>query len=85
MPDGDRNRGIGIGKMSSNQEFQYPPPPAEQLFPYSVKIEQTAKGARVSVHCYNQHIDLVVKEVIEAYLKIRSELQESGCKVAPEE
>jgi hypothetical protein len=66
------------------QELQYPPTP-EQLFPYSVKVEQMAKGARVSVHCYNNHIDLVAREAIETYLKVRRQLIELGCKVAPEE
>lgn len=68
----------------TTQELQYPTQ-AEQQFPYSVKVEQTARGARVSVHCYNNHIDLVAREAIETYLKVRRQLVEVGCKLAPEE
>ena len=65
------------------QELQYPTP--EQLFPYSVKVEQSAKVARVLVHCYNNHLESAVRESIEAYLKVCRDLVQFGCKIAPEE
>jgi hypothetical protein len=67
------------------QELTYPINNEQPTFPYSVKVEQTAKGARVSVHCYNQHLELAVKESIEAYVKVRRDLVSAGLKVAPEE
>ena len=57
----------------------------QPIYPYSIKIEQTAKGARVSVHCYNMVLDLAVKESIEAYVKTRKQLQEVDCVLASEE
>jgi len=68
--------------MAQQQELRYLPT-SEQLFPYSVKVKQTAKRARVSVHCYNNHLELVVRECIESYLKVRRQLAELGWKVAP--
>ena len=57
----------------------------EATYPYSVKIEQTVKGSRVSVHVYNRHLELAVREVIEIYLNTRRQLKEAGLKVAAEE
>jgi hypothetical protein len=65
-------------------EIAYPPN-IETIYPYSVKIEQTAKGSRVSVHVYNRHIELAAREAIEAYLNTRRQLKEVGLLVAPEE
>jgi hypothetical protein len=52
----------------NEKETQYPLPNVETTYPYSVRIEQSAKGARVSVHVYNIHLELAVKEAIETYL-----------------
>ena len=73
-----------IKEQTPNEIVQYPSN-AEIGYPYSVRVEQTAKGARVSVHCYNQHLELAVRETIEAYLSARRQLQEAHLKVAPEE
>lgn len=72
-------------QITQEQEEVKYPPAAEITYPYSVRIEQTAKGCRVSVHCYNRHLELAVRETIEAYLSTRRQLKELGLKVAPEE
>ena len=61
------------------------PQATEITYPYSVRIEQSAKGARISVHCYNRYLELAAKEAIEAYLSTRRQLRDVGLKVAPEE
>jgi hypothetical protein len=72
-------------QQQENNEIQYPPTTVEATYPYSVKIEQTVKGSRVSVHVYNRFLELAVKEAIETYLNTRRKLKELGLKVAPEE
>ena len=69
---------------NGNNEIQYPQA-TEITYPYSVRIEQSAKGARISVHCYNRYLELAAKEAIEAYLSTRRQLRDVGLKVAPEE
>lgn len=46
-------------------------PAIEATYPYSVRIEQSAKGARISVHCYNRYLELAAREAVEAYLNNR--------------
>jgi hypothetical protein len=53
--------------------------------PYSVKIEQTAKGGRVSVHVYNTDLNTAINEAVEGYANARKQLVEQGLRVAPEE
>ena len=72
-------------QQENNEIQQYPPPTIEAAYPYSVKIEQTQKGSRVSVHVYNRFLELAAREAIEAYLSTRRQLKEVGLKVAPEE
>jgi len=72
-------------QQENNDEIQYPPTTVEATYPYSVRIEQSAKGARISVHCYNRYLELAAREAIEAYLSVRRQLKEVGLKVAPEE
>lgn len=54
-------------------------------YPYSVKIEQTALGARVSVHCYSNSRIEAVNNCMWLYEQARTNLEQSGFKVAPEE
>jgi hypothetical protein len=72
-------------QIQETSEIAYPPTSIEATYPYSVKIEQTVKGSRVSVHVYNRHLELAVREAIETYLNTRRQLKELGLKVAPEE
>ena len=78
------NQQIQKQHQQENNEVQYPPT-TEITYPYSVRIEQSAKGARISVHCYNRYLELAAKEAIEAYLSTRRQLRDVGLKVAPEE
>lgn len=66
------------------EETEYPQE-TQITYPYSVRLEQTAKGCRVSVHVYNRSLELAVRESIEAYLKTRKTLKDANLKVAPEE
>ena len=54
-------------------------------YPYSVKIEQTALGARISTHAYaNTPVD-AADQAIEMYAYTRDMLFQRGHKIAPEE
>lgn len=46
---------------------------------YKYKIEQTAKGTRVTVH------GDALEETVDDYAKLRLRLEEEGFKMAPEE
>ena len=72
-------------QIQETSEIAYPPSNVETTYPYSVKIEQTQKGSRVSVHVYNRQLELACREAIEAYLSTRRQLRDVGLKVAPEE
>ncbi len=61
------------------------PPIIRETYPYSITIQQTAAGARVTAHCYNQHLELAVRETIEAYIDTRRKLKNLGYAIAPEE
>jgi uncharacterized Zn finger protein len=56
-----------------------------QQYPYSVKIEQTALGARVSVHAYAHLQSDAWNAAIQMYVSTRDELAALGLKLAPEE
>lgn len=70
--------------QETTNEIQYPSS-IEATYSYSVRLEQSAKGTRVSVHVYNRHLKLAVREAIESYLSMRRQLKEMGLRVAPEE
>ena len=78
------NQELKLTQKQPENEIQYPPT-TEITYPYSVRIEQSAKGARISVHCYNRFLELAAREAIEAYLSTRRQLKDVGLKVAPEE
>lgn len=65
------------------KEAEYPPETTEITYPYSVKIEQSARG--ISVHVYSKGQETAVKKAIEMYVNTRNELKEIGQKVAVEE
>lgn len=54
-------------------------------YPYSVKIEQTALGARVSVHAYRKEEAEAVDSALNMYHYARKRLNDLGFKIAPEE
>ena len=53
--------------------------------PYSAKVDQTAKGARVSVHVYGKTPDEVTRQVVELYTNIQKQLIKEGHVIAPVE
>jgi hypothetical protein len=66
--------------MSDQQQQEQQPP-----MPYSVKVEQTARGARVSVHVYAKSPEEVTQQVVELYTNIQKQLTEAGHVIAPVE
>jgi hypothetical protein len=57
----------------------------EPQYPYSVRIERTAKGARWTVHCYGKDLESAMAESIKAYDELGNRLQEKGLAIAPAE
>jgi hypothetical protein len=70
--------------QKQNNEAQYPQT-IETIYPYSVRVEQTAKGARVSVHTYGKALENTIDEAIIAYGAVRQKLEQTGFRVASEE
>jgi hypothetical protein len=54
-------------------------------YPYSVKVERTAKGARYAVHVYNADKDAALQEATAMYIALGRTLEEQGQVVAPVE
>lgn len=54
-------------------------------YPYSVKITQTAYGARISVHAYAYIPEEAMAHAMAMYESTRKGLLDNGFKVAPEE
>jgi hypothetical protein len=52
-------------------------------FSHSVKIEQTAKGARISVHVYSNSQDEAIGQAVQIYGAVRERLEREGHAVAP--
>ena len=50
-----------------------------QVRPYKYKIEQTAKGARITVHGDD------LSDIVDDYVILQNELTGRGFKIAPEE
>ena len=54
---GSMNQELKQPQRQQENEIQFPQV-TEITYPYSVKIEQTQKGSRVSVHVYNRFLEL---------------------------
>lgn len=54
-------------------------------FSHSVKIGQTAKGARISVHVYSNNQGDVINQAVSMYWKARKMLEQDGQAIAPVE
>ena len=52
---------------------------------HQVKMEDTAKGVRVTVHVYANGIDAAVTEAIRLYLTTKAEAERKGIVIAPME
>lgn len=53
--------------------------------PYSVKVEQTAKGARATVHVYAKDIETAADDAVMLLRRVEDKLQAQGFKLAPVE
>lgn len=54
-------------------------------YTHSIKIEDTAKGIRISVHVYANDRQTALKEVIETYLQTKQLADKEKILVAPME
>lgn len=54
-------------------------------YPYSVKIERTAKGARYSIHVYHADKQQAMDEATAMYIALGEKLESEGQAVAPVE
>jgi len=54
-------------------------------YTHSVKIEDSAKGIRISVHVYTNNKDAAIDEVIKTYLEMKVKAEQNKIPVAPME
>jgi hypothetical protein len=54
-----------------------------QSFSHSVKIEQTVKGARITVHVNANDSNVAMKEAISLYQNTKMQMKSLGEEVAP--
>ena len=64
--------------MSGEVQIRFPP-----QFSHSVKIDQTAKGARISVHVYSNNQEDVINQAVQMYREVKKRLEKDGQVVAP--
>jgi len=65
----------------TNEVIEYPP----VIYSHNVKIEQSAKGARVTVHVSATNRDDAIAEAIATYKTTRSLLEQNNEMLAPME
>lgn len=66
--------------MPEGTEAEFP-----TQFQYDVKVEQTAKGARVTVHARSNDKGVAIQEAVDIYKATATYLKEKGELVAPVE
>lgn len=54
-------------------------------YTHSIKVEDTAKGIRLSVHCYTNDRQTAINEAIETYLETKLKAEKEKILVAPTE
>jgi hypothetical protein len=54
-------------------------------FTHSIKVEETAKGLRISVHVYGNNEDETIESVLRTYEKTIAKFMDHGHKMAPME
>lgn len=54
-------------------------------YTHSIKIEDTAKGIRISVHVYTNDRNTAISEVIETYLETKQKAERERIIIAPVE
>ncbi len=52
-------------------------------FSHSLKLEQTAKGVRITVHVSADNAITARQEAIDMYVATQAELREKGIEIAP--
>lgn len=52
-------------------------------YTHSLKLEETAKGLRISVHCYANTTEDAIQETFRTYLKARQEAIDNKIQLAP--
>jgi hypothetical protein len=52
-------------------------------YTHSIKIEDTAKGIRLSVHCYATDRQTAIKEAIGTYLETKQRAEKEKIPLAP--
>ena len=65
--------------MSSSQQ------PQQQEFTHSLKLEEAAKGVRISVHVYANSEEQVIHEAFNTYLKAKITAIDNKIPLAPVE
>lgn len=68
--------GYSMGYMSEQTEFP-------QQFTHSVKVEQSAKGARVTVHVFANSKDEAIRQAVDIYKSTIETLKAEKLEVAP--
>ena len=64
--------------MSEEERIEFP-----SQFSHSVKIEQSAKGARVTVHVLGKNQQDAIDQAIQMYSSVRKRLEEEGHILSP--
>jgi hypothetical protein len=64
--------------MSGDVQIEFP-----TQFSHSVKIEQSAKGARVTVHVLGNSQQEAMDQAIQMYSSVRKRLEEEGHILSP--
>jgi len=59
--------------------------PEKPAFSHSVKLEQTAKGVRVTVHVSSDNLHDTRMQSTELFIKVQQDLQIQGIPLAPVE
>jgi len=54
-------------------------------YTHSIKVEDTAKGIRISVHCYANDRQTAINETIATYLETKQKCEKEKILVAPME
>jgi len=57
--------------------------PENQSYTHSVKLEETAKGVRISVHVYANNEEQVIEEAFNTYLKAKMVATDNKIPLAP--
>jgi hypothetical protein len=59
------------------------PPEGVITWSHSLKLEETAKGLRISVHVYAMDKEEVIKQAFETYLDAKLKAEENKIPLAP--